>query len=278
MTLTINAAVADLGFEVLPFKGTAEKVIQFVPTNTPLTVTASPAKGIDATIELSETLKKAGYHVAPHLSARMIKDRAKLKEIVSHLKSLDINSAFIVGGDQENPEGKFLDGLTLLQELDSIGHHFTDLGIGGYPEGHAFIPNPSLDKALVEKSKFANYVTTQICFTAEPIVTWARHIKNLGVDIPIRVGIPGAVTRQKLLRISLASGVGESVKFLKKQQNMFWRFFVPGGYSPDKLIRDLGPYVGQEDNNLAGFHVFTFNDIDKTQQWREKLDRKYVKA
>lgn len=275
MTHTINSAVNGLGFEVLPFKGTAEKVIEFVPTNTPLTVTASPAKGIDATIELTETLKKAGFTVAPHLSARMIKDKAKLSEIVSHLKSLDINSVFIVGGDAENPEGKYLDALSLLQELDSIGHHFTEVGVGGYPEGHAFIPTPSLDKALVDKAKYATHITTQICFTAKPIVDWARHIKSLGVDLPIRVGIPGAVTRQKLLRISLASGVGESVKFLKKQQNMFWRFFVPGGYAPDKLIRDLGSSIGQADNNLAGFHVFTFNDIDKTQQWRVKLDKKY---
>jgi methylenetetrahydrofolate reductase (NADPH) len=49
---------------------------------------------------------------------------------------------------------------------------------------------------------------------------------------------------------------------------MFWRFFLPGGYSPDRLIEGLTPALGHPDNNLQGFHIFTFNELGATEAWR----------
>jgi methylenetetrahydrofolate reductase (NADPH) len=161
--------------------------------------------------------------------------------------------------------------LQILQALDEIGHEFTDIGIGGYPEGHAAISDDALMKALIDKSKFANHITTQICFDARIISSWADEIKRRGVDLPIRVGVPGAVSRQKLMRIAASTGLGNSARFLKKQQNMLWRFFLPGGYSPDKLINGLTGSFASADSLVTGLHVFTFNDLDKTEVWRQKM-------
>lgn len=271
----LAAVFRNLGYEVLPFKGTEDKVLAHVPHTTRLTVTASPPKGIEATIALTERLAQHGYRVAPHLSARMIADEAQLADIVGRLGAAGVDSIFVVGGDAGEPAGKYHDALSLLTSLDSLGHHFREIGIGGYPEGHAFISDESLANALQEKARFATYIATQICFDAKTIVDWSRSIKRQGIELPVRVGMPGAVTRQKLVRISLASGVGDSVNFLKKQQSMFWRFFVPGGYSPNKLIQGLRPHIGADDNNLSDFHIFTFNDLEKTQEWRTKAVAKY---
>lgn len=273
-TKSLNTVFGSLGYEVLPFKNTAEKVIQHVPKSTSLSVTASPPKGIEATIALSERLATEGYEVTPHLSARMIAGKSELSEFVARLRAVNIRSVFVVGGDAAEAAGEFEDAVGLLRALHELDHGFTDIGIGGYPEGHAFISRPELARSLKEKAEFATYIATQICFDAPTIIDWARRVKADGVELPIRVGMPGAVTRQKLLRISLASGVGDSVKFLKKQQSMFWRFFVPGGYSPSKLVKGLGPALGSPDNNISGFHIFTFNELEKTEQWRQKsIDR-----
>lgn len=261
---------SNLGYEVLPFKNTLENVQKWVPKTTRLTVTASPPKGIEATVALTERLASAGYEVAPHLSARMITDKAQLTDIIDRMKVAGVRSVFVIGGDAKDAAGDFTDAYSLLKAMRDIGHHFTDVGIGGYPEGHAFIPKNKLNTALKQKSELATYITTQICFEAKTIASWAREVKFNGIDLPIRVGMPGAVSRQKLLRISLASGVGDSVKFLKKQQTMFWRFFVPGGYSPNKLVAGLKPFIGAADNNLSDFHIFTFNDLEKTEEWRQK--------
>ena len=79
-------------------------------------MTASPAKGIEATIELCERLQVLGFHVIPHLSARMIRDRAHLADLLARLDATAIDHAFVVGGDAEQP-GDFLDGLSLLRAM-----------------------------------------------------------------------------------------------------------------------------------------------------------------
>ena len=71
-------------------------------------------------------------------------------------------------------------------------------------------------------------------------------------------------------QLSGGLGLGESAKFLKKQQSMFWRFFLPGGYSPDRIIEGLAPHIGKPDNHIENFHVFTFNDLGPTERWRQK--------
>jgi methylenetetrahydrofolate reductase (NADPH) len=86
--------------------------------------------------------------------------------------------------------------------------------------------------------------------------------------------MPGSVSRQKLLRISRNIGLGESARFLKKQRSRLLRLFLPGGYSPDRLIRGLTPSLADPQNKVRGFHIYTFNEVEKTEAWRrKKLDR-----
>jgi methylenetetrahydrofolate reductase (NADPH) len=264
----------NLGYEVLPFKGTADNVLANVPKDIRLTVTASPPKGIGATIDLAAALAAQGYHVAPHLSARMIKDERQLTEIVARLDEAGIDDVFVVGGDATDP-GDYPDALALLTALKKVGNNFTDVGIGGYPEGHASISDAELESALKAKAPSASNIVTQICFDAQTTIGWANGLHRNGIDLPIRVGMPGAVSRQKLIRISGGIGLGESAKFLKKQQSMFWRFFLPAGYSPDKLISGLRASVGSPDSNIAGFHIFTFNELEKTEIWRRQMVQRF---
>jgi methylenetetrahydrofolate reductase (NADPH) len=106
-----------------------------------------------------------------------------------------------------------------------------------------------------------------MCFNPAATTSWAREVRSGGVHLPIRIGLPGAVTRQKLVRISAGLGLGPSARFLLKQHNLFWRFFLPGGYRPDRHVEALAPSFG--DPGLAGFHFFTFNEVARTQAWRQ---------
>jgi methylenetetrahydrofolate reductase (NADPH) len=52
------------------------------------------------------------------------------------------------------------------------------------------------------------------------------------------------------------------------------RLVRPGAYRPDRLIRGLEPALADPERKLAGFHVFTFNDVAATEAWRrDRLDR-----
>ncbi|MFW3169705.1 methylenetetrahydrofolate reductase [Geodermatophilus sp. CPCC 206100] len=267
---TLKRTFAELGYEVIPFKKTEEQVLQFVPKNVRLTVTASPAKGQDATVDLSVKFKNHGYEVAPHLSAQQVGSRTHLAEIVARCREAGIKDVFIVGGDPTETPTEFKDALSLLTALHELDHGFTDIGIGGHPEGHPTVGEDVLFQALKDKAPMANHIKTQIVFDPAVILRWARELKRRGIDLPVHVGVPGAVTRAKLMRVSGGLGIGESAKFLKKQQSLFWRFFIPGGYSPDKIIKGLAPHIGKPDNTIEGFHVFTFNDLEPTEAWRQR--------
>jgi methylenetetrahydrofolate reductase (NADPH) len=260
-------------YEVIPLQGAEEQVVEHVPKDVKVTVTASPKKGIESTLELAERLSKRGYATAPHLSARLVRDEVHLEEILGRLRGSGIRDAFVVAGDAQEPAGKFAGASGLLAAMAELGHDLDEIGITGYPESHPFISDADTIKAMYEKEPYATYIVSQICFDAEVIAGWARRVRQRGVDLPIYVGMPGAVSRQKLLRISRGVGLGESARFLKKYGNWFVRFFLPGGYSPDRLVEGLTPLFTDPESKVRGFHVYTFNEVGKTEAWRrEKLD------
>ncbi|RZU31082.1 methylenetetrahydrofolate reductase [Blastococcus saxobsidens] len=267
---TLRRSFETLGYEVIPFKKTQEQVLRHVPKDVRLTVTASPAKGQDATIDLTVALAGHGYEVAPHLSAQQVQDRAHLADIVARCREAGITDVFVVGGDPTETPTEFKDAHALLVALHELDHGFTDIGIGGHPEGHPSVSEDVLFQALKDKAALAHHIKTQIVFDPAVILRWARELKRRGIDLPVHVGVPGAVHRQKLLRVSGGLGIGESAKFLKKQQTLLWRFFVPGGYNPAKIIKGLAPHMGKPDNTITGFHVFTFNDLEPTEEWRKQ--------
>lgn len=269
----LAGALRDATYEILPFKSAGEKVLAHVPTDVALTVTTTEAKGLGPTIDLAVTLSEAGYRAAPHLAARQVRDRAHLEDTVARLREAGTDSVFVIGGDAAEA-GEYPDALSLLEALAEIGHPFSTVGVGGYPEGHGKISDELIEQALKAKAPHATQLITQLCFDGDTTIGWARKVAADGVDLPIRVGIPGAISRQKLIRVSAGLGLGQSAKFLSKQQNMLWRFFLPGGYSPNKLIERLTPAFAQPDNNLTGFHVFTFNELESTEAWRQRwLDK-----
>jgi methylenetetrahydrofolate reductase (NADPH) len=268
--MSLKRAFETLSYEVIPLKSAEDGVLAHVPTDVRLTITASPTKGQDATIALAERLEAHGYSVAPHLSAQQVIDRAHLSEIVQRLHAADVREVFVVGGDRTETPTAFRDAHDLLEALHDLDHELTDIGIGGHPEGHPAVPDEVLDHALDVKAPLAHHIATQICFDPHTILAWSRRLKRRGTDLPIRVGMPGSVHRQKLVRVSSEIGVGESARFLRKQHNLLWRFFVPGGYRPDRLIKSLSAHLDHDDNGIAGFHIFTFNDLQATEAWRQQ--------
>jgi len=268
---TLADLVRNIGYEVMPFKKTEQDVLAYVPKDIPLTVTVTEAKGIDHTLNLAERLHKHGYTVAPHLPARQFVDRAHVADVVARLKEAGIRRVFCVGGDAPNPAGEFTESYQLLQVMKELDHPFENVGIGGYPEGHALIPQHAIDEALRKKSPLATRILTQICFDANTTANWAKRIASEGVDLPIYVGMPGPVNRQKLIRISAGIGLGQSARFLQKQSGLLWKFLLPGVYNPTKLVKRLASASEKIGGNIGGLHIFTFNELQGTEQWRQKL-------
>jgi len=263
--------LSNVSYEVMPFKSTEEAVLASVPTTIPLTVTVTEARGMEATLHLTERLLPHGYRVAPHLAARQFVDRNQVAEVVARLRAAGVRSVVVIGGDSAQPVGRFPDAYSLMQAMQAVGHSFEEIGIAGYPEGHAAISQDAVDLALKEKASMATRIITQICFDADATSSWAARIAAFGVGLPVRVGLPGPVNRQRLVRISARLGLGQSARFLHGQQGLLWRFLLPGGYRPTRLAKQLASALTGTSNNVQGLHIFTFNELARTETWRREL-------
>jgi methylenetetrahydrofolate reductase (NADPH) len=257
-------------YEVIPLEGVEEQILSWVPTEVTVTVTASPSQGLDPTVELAERLASAGYRAVPHLSARLIADGAHLTEVLDRLQRAGVRDVFAIAGDQEEPAGLFSSALDLLRAMSDGGHHLDQVGITGYPESHPFIDDDVTVQAMWDKRHYATYIVSNVCFDARRITTWVERVRRRGVELPIYVGVAGVTDQTKLLRISRRIGVGESLRFLARHQRWLVRLFVPGLYSPTRLIARLSPELFDSTHDVRGVHVYTFNDIERTERWRRR--------
>jgi methylenetetrahydrofolate reductase (NADH) len=265
-------------FELVPLKNALDQA-GYLPSGATVSVTASPAKGIEATVALCEQLQALGFRAVPHLSARMIRDRAHLAELIAWMEGAGVDRAFIVGGDAKEP-GDFVDGLSLLREMAEIGHPLSEIGIPCYPQGHSFIADAPLLETLRAKESFASYMTTQLCFDPAAIRSWLDDRRAEGLALPVHVGLPGVAEPQKLLAISARIGVADTHRFLVKNTQFIARLIRSGGfYRPDGLLEGLAPVIADPSSGIADLHLYTFNAVELTERWRRAfLDKLAVQA
>jgi methylenetetrahydrofolate reductase (NADPH) len=251
------ALLAKPRYEILPLDGIEEQVLAHVPREVKITVTASPAKGLDATLTVAEQLAAAGYAVVPHVSARLVRDVGHAHEIEARLQAAGVREVFVPAGDATEP-GQFADAASLLRELQGS---FDEIGITGYPESHHLIDDETTIRAMFEKAPMATYIVSQICFDPATIQTWIERVRARGTELPIWVGVPGVVSNAKLLRISTKIGLGESARFLRAHR-AWLRRLVTRTFSPGPLMEPL------DGADVAGFHFYTFNEVERTERWR----------
>jgi methylenetetrahydrofolate reductase (NADPH) len=262
----IAALLSDVNFEIVPLKGALE-VASILPAKSVVTVVASPSRGIEATVDLAVALAERGYEAVPHLSARMIKDRPQLASITDRLSETGVDHVFVVGGDAKEA-GAYVDALSLLRAMEDEGHTFQQVGIAGYPEGHPSIDDDTLLRAMRDKERHATYIATQMCFDAQVITGWVEGMRRQGVTLPVKVGVPGAVTTAKLATVAARIGVGDSLRYLAKGRGSVLGLLRPGPYDPNTLLGGItrhGHGLG-----IEGLHIFTFNQVAETLDWFER--------
>ena len=255
-------------YEVFPAKGTEQAVVDWVPAGMTVTVTASPVKGLDATIELTEQLAARGYRVVPHLAARSVAGDAHLEGIVARLKAAGCDDVFVPGGDAPHPAGPFDSALPLLERLAAMGSPFSRIGITGYPESHPKIHDDVTVQAMWDKRRYASYIVSNLCFDAARLGRWIQRVRARGVTLPLYVGLAGPAERSRLLRMAAVAGASESARFITRHPGWILRFWVPGGYSPDRFLDRAAAAITAPCAAVAGLHLFTFNQLQPAERWR----------
>jgi len=268
---SIAPQLRNARLEVFPASGVEDAVAEWVPLDVTVTVTASPAKGLDATLGLTERLAGRGYRVVPHISARLVADGAHLADIVARLTACGVDDVFVPAGDADPPAGEFDSALSLLERLAEIGNPFARTGITGYPESHPRIEDDITIQAMWDKRRHASYIVSNLCFDPVTLRRWILRIRARGVTLPLYAGLAGPVERARLLRMAAKAGAAESARFLAGHTEWFLRMGTPGGYNPDKLLSRMAATFSSPASAVEGLHLFTFNQVQQTEQWRQAL-------
>jgi methylenetetrahydrofolate reductase (NADPH) len=267
---TLASLLRSPRYEIFPTDGVLDVVERHVPKEVTITVTASPRKGLPATVQLAVRLARLGYHSIPHLSARLIRDRHELGQILDAIRPAGIKGIFVVAGDAREPAGEFPDALSLLSALPP-DHGLTEIGVTGYPESHPFIHDDVTIQAMWDKRRLASYIVSNMSFDPDTVKRWVDRVRRRGVTLPIYIGLAGVADPARLLRLSTKIGVADAARFLRTHPSWLARMFRPGGYEPGRFVSALLPEIAQPDRRVAGLHVFTFNEIEPTERWRQEM-------
>lgn len=268
-----RALTNDLTFEVVPLKS-LDAAVQALPPGAEVSVTCSPTKGIEETQRLSVDLTARGFTAIPHFSARMVKDRSHTEELAAWCRELGLSRVFLVGGDAEEP-GAYRGAVEFLADFLSTDHGLSTIGVTAYPDGHNFLSDEIVNKALFDKQRLldeagvAGYCSTQMCFDPDMIAKWLRTQRELGLTMPVHLGISGVVEKTKLLTMGARLGIGDSLKYLRKNKAAVAKMLTSVSYDPNDLLLPLSEDMVSL--GVEGLHVFTFNQVAATNAWREKV-------
>ncbi len=219
-------------------------------------ITMLPGNDYREVASKAAELVKSDFNPVPHFPARSIKNQAELKDFVSRCKDGGVKQALIIGGSAQ-PIGDFHCSLQLLETGLFEGWK---IGIAGHPDGSPDISDFDLEKAMIDKKPYADYIVTQWLLDVGPI---AKFISKQ--TLPVHVGITGPLKISSLLKFANIVGAKNSINFLKSNVTKAVDLLKPK--DPKDMIERLK-------TSTENFHIYTFGGLKETNKWL--MENNYV--
>ena len=237
-----------------------------------------PGRDRDSLLQLAMKLRDIGLAPVPHLAAREFSDLDDLGSFLAKLVDVGgVREVVVVGGDRSEPVGKFSGAMDLLKTGLFEAHGITRIGVAGYPEDHPFIPDDILLDRLYQKQRWAAYsgvemyVLSQICFDPRRIVNWLRYLREIGINLPVRVGLAGAMPLARIIELAGRCGAGGSVRHLFADNHHATAGQI---YFPQREVIELATeWMNDGTLNLQGVHFYPFGFLSRTLNWIESVHR-----
>jgi len=211
--------------------------LETLPSVKDVYVTMLPGGDYKETSNQSIELVKKGFNPVPHFPARSIQNDAGVKQVL------------IIGGGRE-PLGKFDSSFQLLET-----GYFENMkiGIAGHPEGSPDISDTDLDKAMIDKKPYADYIVTQWLLDPQPIIDFISK-----QSVPVHVGITGPLKISSLIKFANIVGAKNSLNFLKSNFSKALDLLKP---------KDPNDLIGKVKSHTDNFHIYTFGGLKETNKW-----------
>ncbi len=247
-----------------------------LPKNTSVYITYLPNENYKNIIKTAKKIKDQGFEPIPHLPARTIENFSEVEKYLGMLSEVSGAKKILIIGGSGSQNGNISSSMEVLQTGLIDKFHFKEIGLAGHPEGSPDINNKELDKAIIDKNKFATntqaklYFVTQFFFEASSFIEWEKHLEELGNKIDIHAGLPGPANILTLINFAKSCGIKNSINFLSKQALKISK--LASTKAPGKLIYELSKYKHSKTNSkLTKLHFYPFGGIKKTSRWIKAL-------
>ncbi|HTN14815.1 MAG TPA: methylenetetrahydrofolate reductase [Sphingomonadaceae bacterium] len=238
---------------------------------TQIAVTFLPGEEMSQRVECAKLVRELGFEPIVHLSARRFTSEAELEQYLSDITSqAGVKRVFIIAGDPPEPEGPYSDSLQIIETglLEKYGIEI--VGIGGHPEGHPNVSKPDLwiwmEKKIeaIRARGMTPLVVTQFAFDDDAIIEWVKEMRGRGIDVPVRLGVPGPAGIKRLLGFAKRCGVGASASVMKKYGISLTNLI--GSAGPDKLVNSLDKGLTEEAGRVR-LHLYPFGALTASAEW-----------
>eukprot|EP00747_Dinoflagellata_sp_TGD_P165611 gnl/TRDRNA2_/TRDRNA2_187117_c0_seq1.p1 gnl/TRDRNA2_/TRDRNA2_187117_c0~~gnl/TRDRNA2_/TRDRNA2_187117_c0_seq1.p1 ORF type:complete len:413 (-),score=37.66 gnl/TRDRNA2_/TRDRNA2_187117_c0_seq1:205-1443(-) len=238
----------------------------------------------EETVNLCKRLVTDGMKPVAHVPARLFKNLSEVEEYLRQLKSIGVDNVLCLGGGADTPAGDLHETMQILESGLLQKYGFTRVGVAAHPEGHPDVPEVIMTEALVRKVEWARqhgvqlYFATQFCFDPESIIAWESRTRELLTQklgtkegLPaVHLGVAGPAKISTLIKFSLASGVGPSVRFLTKYSTNVVMLATTA--APDFLISGIAEHQQREpDCMIQKLHYYCFGGVGPTLRWANSV-------
>lgn len=245
---------------------------RLLPAGTRVNVTFLGNENLQVRRTASVVVKADGFTPVPHISARRLRSHHALENLLGGLQSDGTSDhVFVVAGDPPQPAGPFDDALTLIKKARLGQYGVQTISISGYPEGHPDIADELLQSALTGKAAAlaeqgnAGSIVTQFGFDVDAVIAWIEAVRGRGIDLPIRVGVPGPAGVKRLASYARRFGVVPSAGIAQKYGFSLTNLLTTTG--PDRFIADLAARADPSVHGTIRLHFYTFGGVRATAEW-----------
>jgi methylenetetrahydrofolate reductase (NADPH) len=270
-----TARIADLlrlaSFEATrPSDAEIDALAATAARGTPVYVSAVSTRPLNEQVATARRLAARGFEPVAHIAARNF---AGTVELDCHLARLveeaGVRRLLVIGGDRDAPAGHFHHAIEVIESGLPQSRGIREVGIAAYPEGHPRVAQTEIDRALAAKIEAAAatglgvHIVTQFAFSPAPALAFVARLRDMGIELPVRVGIAGPASLATLMRFAAICGVAASARALARNAGLGKHLF--GTNAPDAIVRALA--AARETLGDVAPHFFTFGGLGATARW-----------
>ncbi len=236
-------------------------------------VAHTPKAKLDDVVRVALKVQSLGFRASPHIVARRIESANRLRSALRQVRDAGIDQILMIAGDREQPAGEFHSTVEVIDSGVTLDAGIENIGVAGHPEGHPAIETQRLFDALKHKQAFADrtgsnlHIVTQFGFNPDALCTWVAGLREMGVRLPVHVGIAGPTPIAKLLKFAVQCGVGAALGSMMKNMSALTNL-ARHTMGPDEMMAGVLRGSLQSDGlNIVQPHLYAFGGVVATAEW-----------